>query len=151
MKKHPNALIITVIILLATITVNAQKLPSVQQVSLRAPADMKIDGIATEWDNKFQAYNKATFLFYTIANNDEHLYLTIHATDPTTIIRIITHGITLAVDNGSKNPAVSITFPLIKTNDLGGVKSGVRKKGANTIIVDSAMALKHADSVARVW
>ena len=151
MKRQSITLVIVVMALFNVFTVTAQKLPTVQQGSLRAPVDMKIDGIATEWDNKFQAYSKATQLFYTMANNDDQLYLTIKAADPTTIIRILTHGITLSVDNGSKNPPVSITFPLIKRNDLGDVKSGVRKKGANVTIVDSARALRRADSVARAW
>jgi hypothetical protein len=55
--------------------VNAQKLPNVQKTSLRAPADIKIDGKATEWGAQFQAYNTATELYYTIANDDKRLYL----------------------------------------------------------------------------
>jgi len=53
---------------------NAQKLPEVQTVNLRAPAGIKIDGKPTEWDSKFQAYNKSTNAFYTIANDDDNLY-----------------------------------------------------------------------------
>jgi hypothetical protein len=44
---------------LAFANANAQKLPNVQQVSLRAPANIKIDGKATEWSG-FKALNTAT-------------------------------------------------------------------------------------------
>ena len=56
---------------------NAQKLPNVQQASLRAPENVKVDGKPTEWGDKLQAYNKATDVFYTIANDYNNLYLII--------------------------------------------------------------------------
>jgi hypothetical protein len=44
----------------------AQKLPNKQQISLRAPARLKIDGIVNEWGDKLQAYNHSTQIFYAI-------------------------------------------------------------------------------------
>ena len=38
------------------------------------PANIKIDGKADEWDDKFEAYNAATNLYYTVANDDKRLY-----------------------------------------------------------------------------
>ena len=37
---------------------HAQKLPKVQKTSIRAPENIKIDGKANEWDNKYQAFNR---------------------------------------------------------------------------------------------
>ncbi len=96
----------------------AQKLPNVQQVSLRAPANVKVDGKATEWGDKLQAYNPPTELFYTVANDDSNLYLVVQADKPRIIEKIIAVGITFTINkNGIKdNKAadnVSVTFPLL--------------------------------------
>ena len=45
--------------ILFVLSANAQKLPNTQETSLRAPANLKVDGKPTEWNNQFQAYNKA--------------------------------------------------------------------------------------------
>jgi hypothetical protein len=100
--------------LFAAITVTAQKLPSVQTAGLRAPADIKIDGKPTEW-NKFQAYNNATDIFYTIANDDENLYFIVQATNPEIINRVVGGGVTLGIQKSGKKTDknnMSITYPL---------------------------------------
>ena len=81
---------------------DAQKLPNVQQISVRTPENIKIDGKPTEWNNKFQAYNHATSLFYTISNDDENLYLTIQANDMETLIKITGAGIVFNLNAGGK-------------------------------------------------
>ena len=52
--------ILSILFAVITFTATAQKLPNVQATSLRAPANIKIDGKATEWNDKFQAYNHST-------------------------------------------------------------------------------------------
>jgi hypothetical protein len=95
----------------------AQKLPNTQQVSLRAPSNLKIDGKANEWGDKLQAYNPPTELSYTVANDDSNLYLVVQADKPRVIEKIIAVGITFTINkNGIKDKAadnVSITFPLL--------------------------------------
>jgi len=88
----------------------SQKLPDKQEISLRAPANIKIDGKTTEWKNGLQAYNKATEVFYTLSNDDDKLYLTVQATDPNIIVKIVRGGITLTIN------------PSLKKNDKDGVK-----------------------------
>jgi len=105
---------LSALFLFIAVAANAQKLPNVQQTSLRAPANIKVDGKATEWNNQFQTYNKATEIFYTISNDDDKLYLTVQATDPNIIRKIIGGGITFTVNpSGKKNDkdGVAITFP----------------------------------------
>ena len=46
-------------------SVQAQKLPNKQEISFRAPANVKIDGKATEWGD-FKAYNSAIELLMMI-------------------------------------------------------------------------------------
>ncbi len=107
---------ITLLLLAALgfIQVNAQKLPAVQTTSLRAPANIKIDGKTADWDDKFEAKNPTTDLLYTLANDDKKLYL-VAQTDVETVIKRITNGgIKLVIQkNGSKSEigAATVKFP----------------------------------------
>ncbi len=101
-----------------SLSANAQKLPTVQQAGLYAPASVKIDGKTAEWDNKFQAYNKNTSVFYTMANDDDNLYLVVQATDRLIIDKILTNKLTLTVFNAQDKNIVpiSITTPSFAGN-----------------------------------
>lgn len=105
----------------AFLQANAQKLPNVQQASLRAPADIKIDGKATEWNDKYQAYNKATDINYTLANDDKNLYLVIKAANSMVIQgKILSGGISFTVNhtlNKKDANAITVTYPVIKHKD----------------------------------
>ncbi len=103
------------LLLPCTFTAFAQKLPNKQEAAVFAPDKVKIDGKTTEWGDKFQAYNKATELFYTIANDNENLYLTVQATEPLIARKIIAGGLTLTIssaDKAKKNQNVTITYPV---------------------------------------
>ncbi|RZA02755.1 MAG: hypothetical protein EOP47_05750 [Sphingobacteriaceae bacterium] len=103
------------LLLPCTFTAFAQKLPNKQEASLFAPAKVKIDGKTTEWGDKFQAYNKATELFSTIANDNDNLYLTVQATESLIARKIIAGGLTLSInssDKTKKNEKVNITYPV---------------------------------------
>ncbi|MEO8885079.1 MAG: hypothetical protein ABI367_03390 [Mucilaginibacter sp.] len=125
--------------LLFTITANAQKLPNKQEISLRAPATIKIDGKAGELDNKFQAYNSATDVFYTLSNDDNNLYLIVQATKARIIEKIIAVGVTFIVNTaGEKNMKgkgnKAIVFPLLSVPDGQKIISiaGIKTKNAET-------------------
>ena len=99
---------------------DAKKLPNIQPAELRAPDNIKIDGDAAEWNDTFGAYNRATDVFYTIANDGDNLYFIIRAVDPGIIKRITTLGITLMVNtSGKKNnkDAIAITYPVYNKNE----------------------------------
>ncbi|HEY9533699.1 MAG TPA: hypothetical protein VIQ77_04155 [Mucilaginibacter sp.] len=118
LMKHFRFILLTLFSVIA-LAVNAQKLPKIQEESVYAPVNIKIDGKATEWDGKFQAYNHATNLFYTIANDDNNLYLVVHATEPNIIYKIINGGITFTINpSGKKNDiGIMIIYPLFgRTN-----------------------------------
>jgi hypothetical protein len=95
-------------------TSSAQKLPKTQTQSVLLPLNFKIDGIAAEWNNKFQCFNKNVTLYCTIANDNEHLYLVIQATDPIIVKKIIAGGVRFTVcksgERSEANP-FAITFP----------------------------------------
>ena len=99
-----------------------QHLPNKQTISLRAPSTVKIDGKANEWPEQLQAYNHATDIYYTIANDDNYLYLCIEATVQPVINKIVNGGITFSIhkygDKKDKNNVVSITYPVFQGDPL---------------------------------
>jgi hypothetical protein len=119
-----NKLILAAVLLILPIGIIAQSLPTKQQISLYAPRDIKIDGKSLEWPAGLQAYNHATNLFYTIANDDTNLYLIFKATDKDIIDKIIRGGILLTIKQSNKKKdinAVSITFPLFDRHDAPNI------------------------------
>lgn len=88
----------------------AQNLPSVQEKSIELPTNYKIDGTATEWNNKFSAFNKSTGIQYTIANDSKRLYLTVKAEEIQIIKKIINQGISFIIDNGDTK--LSVAYPV---------------------------------------
>ncbi|RYZ98371.1 MAG: hypothetical protein EOP47_19490 [Sphingobacteriaceae bacterium] len=107
------------------LSANAQKLPNVQATGIYAPANVKVDGKATEWGNQLQAYNKNTSLFYTLANNNDNIYLTIQANDKVALQKAIGGGITFTITSKEKGAkAVSVSTPYL----LGSNRSKITQK-----------------------
>ena len=111
MKKLTTLLLITII----CINSYAQKLPVVQQAGLRAPAKVKIDGKADEWGDKFQAHNTVSDVSYTIANDNNALYVVVQAADVNVINTIFGYGLEFAVHkSGRKNEKdkIAVNYPV---------------------------------------
>ncbi len=92
-----------------------QKLPAKQENSIYAPANVKLDGKITEWEN-LQAYNPATEIAYTMANDKDNLYFVCSATVVEVIQKIIGGGITLSISSVDKKSViepVAITYPIV--------------------------------------
>jgi len=96
-----------------TTLANAQNLPNVQKNSLRAPATIKIDGKAKEWDGKYLAYNKVTEVFYSIANDNENLYLAIYSDNIDITTKILQNGINVSFNSKNKSidKSLQIKYP----------------------------------------
>lgn len=93
---------------------HAQKLPKVQKTGVRAPENIKIDGELSEWNGRFQAYNRGNHLYYTVSNDDNNLYLTTHMDDGVGNIKIFKGGLTFTIIHPAKKAnSLSITFPAI--------------------------------------
>lgn len=113
----PVLQLILTIFLLGTTVSNAQKLPNVQTKSVYAPADIKINGKTSEWNDEYQAYNRVTELFYTISNDDKNVYLTAKAKEKEIIDKIIRGGITWIINreaNKKSKNYLSVTYPAIE-------------------------------------
>jgi len=105
--------------ILFSMAASAQKTPLVQQSALYAPQEVSIDGKPDEWGNQFQAFNRATSLFYTMANDDKNLYMLIRCIEQPTIAKILSGGITLAIKSTANKEAVAVKigYPLISYTD----------------------------------
>ncbi|PJJ84297.1 hypothetical protein [Mucilaginibacter auburnensis] len=109
-------------------SLKAQKLPNKQTVGIKTPANIKVDGKATEWSDQYQAYNNATEVYYTIANTDSVITLVVHATKPQVIQKVLENGITFSIlknktTENSNN--VKILFPSIRFDDCWKIMNGV--------------------------
>lgn len=109
----------------------AQKMPDVQASNMPAPANIRIDGKATEWNDTYAAENKRTNIFYSIANDDKNLYLIIKSADAT---KIMAGGVTFVVNTQGKKrdkDAMSVTYPLISraNRGQGGRGQGGQRQG----------------------
>jgi hypothetical protein len=140
--KH---LVIPLFLLFAGLAAIAQNLPNIQKVSLRAPANVLVDGKATEWNSQFQAFNRATEIFYTMANDDDNLYLAIQVTEPLIIMKLINGGVTLTVQTTAKkndHNNASITYPVIQNNGTISFRLKSKREDGNdstTHTADSIM------------
>ncbi len=112
---------------LAFLQAYAQKLPKVQTAGVRAPANIKIDGKLTEWNDQFQAYNTGQHIYYTISNDDNNLYLSARMDGALGSRKIFKGGLTFAILPLSKeSDKLAITFPItnvgfMKSTELGGM------------------------------
>jgi hypothetical protein len=141
MKK---LILFNVVLLFAGLKIFAQShLKNVQATSVWAPANVKIDGKINEWEDNFQAYNKSTRLFYTLANNEKYLYLAITSTDAQNNTKIAAGGITLTINTAGKKKdkdAFMLTYPVISSTGRGRGRGGRRQasSGDDTAATNAA-------------
>lgn len=136
--------LICLLLFFISFTVNAQKLPNVQQINLRAPQNLKIDGKAEEWNNKFAAYNKAIDVFYTLSNDNDKLYLTIQATDRSIINKIINGGVSLSINKLAKKTGKgipTISYPVFDKKNKPYINWADKAASINEI--DSLMLINN--------
>lgn len=140
---------LTILLLcLVCVSVWAQKLPNVQKGGFRAPDNIKIDGKTNDWDDAFKAYNTNVEIFYTIANDDNNLYLVMKAANADVINKMARGGITFTINHGTgkndENP-VSVYFPALNDKDKVVIGQSVSKKPTETH--DAAIIQKQTDSL----
>lgn len=124
-------------------TALGQKLPKVQTEGLRAPANIKVDGKPAEWGGKLMAYNPAAGFYYSMANDDEFLYILIQAKDQDVINRLLSGGVTFDLGKGkggSEGEPVGFTYPISLNRgiyfDFRDAKRGVSAKVLDSMITD---------------
>lgn len=108
--------ILTIIFL----TANAQKQPRIQEVSVRAPNDIKIDGLLKEWPNSFlNAHNVVNRCYYVVSNDDNNLYFTIRGQGQGVAFKVLNGGLSITINRalGKKERLktkgdITITYPV---------------------------------------
>src|SRR4051812_27283145 len=80
----------------------AQKTTNIQETAVWAPDNIKVDGKLNEWNDSFQALNKATQVYYTLANDDKNLYLVIRSANQNSANKIVAGGLNLTINNTGK-------------------------------------------------
>jgi hypothetical protein len=127
----------------------AQHLPNVQKGGLRAPDKVKIDGKLNEWGDNLQAHNNATEVSYTIANDDNNLYLVVQATKFDIINKAIRGGITLTINHTKSKTdehPIILTFPVMDNSKDGfAITQSFNRKPGET--KDTAIIRKQTDSL----
>ena len=119
---------------LTVVSADAQKLPVKQEGSMRAAANVKIDGKANEWT--FKAYSNAIDVFYAVAHDDENIYLAVKATDEYIVRKILSGGITFVVNSVAKksdDEAATLRYPLFSYKNKPDVKFSLRNTPADSI------------------
>ncbi len=111
------------VLLLAAIGIpaSAQKLNNIQEGSVWAPANVKVDAKLTEWNNTFQAFNKTTNIYYTMANDGANLYFIMKSADQSNNNKIIGGGINITINIAGKKSdkdAFVLIFPVINPANL---------------------------------
>lgn len=125
---------ITLLLLLASVSfAYAQKTTNIQENAVWAPENVKVDGKLTEWNDSFQAMNKATQLYYTVSNDDKNLYLVIRSVNQNSGNKLVAGGLTLTINAAGKksdNNAAVIIFPTANIASLSSlVTPAVRQEG----------------------
>jgi len=98
------------------LSVQAQKVNELQEVSIYAPQLTKADGRNSEWAGATFAQNKATGISYLISNDDKNLYLVVKSTDIGNNTKILAGGITFSINPDGKKKekeSITLTYPLI--------------------------------------
>jgi len=150
---------------LSAVTVNAhpQKQPQIQEISLRAPDNVRVDGKMNEWESPYlaasktdgylQAYNSSSRIYYTVANDDNNLYFVIRGLGSGVSQKFISGGLTITIShaiNSKREKAtdnVAITFPIaqdLKTTRL--VMNSIATAGSY-VDMDSVKFRRQIDSV----
>jgi len=148
-KSLSNAFLLSVLFSVLCSQLFAQKLPSIQEKSVLAPHNVKIDGKAGEWNNRLQAHNRNTEIDYTIANDKANLYIIIQSKDPVIVKKILAGGITVRINADGKkdNKKVAVSYQMV---------ASTAKSQLGLLIAEQATAteentkLKQTDSIVSV-
>jgi hypothetical protein len=123
-----------------------KKLKGAQENSVWAPAHVKVDGHLNEWPDTLQGYNKATALFYTIANDENNLYVVMKSVNRMNSSKIIGGGIDFTINTTDKKKKKQagdfvIKYPIVDMANLQGmIMQRMRPQNGPPQPLDSAAA-----------
>jgi len=110
----------------------AQNKPAQNQLQ-PPPSNITIDGDVKEWGDSLRYYNKEKQLNYSLANDQDNLYMAIRVNDRSEQIRILRAGLTLSIDTrGKKKESFTITFPVGDQSAEGMAETAQDLQGGNS-------------------
>ena len=105
-------IVLTVLTLLMSIELSAQKNPVSQNIFITEA--IEIDADLKDWGDSLKNYNPVTKLNYEIGNDKQNLYLAVKTADQATIRKILSFGFSFSVNTeGKKKLGPTVTFPVI--------------------------------------
>jgi hypothetical protein len=145
---------------------SAQKQPQVQDQSVRAPKNVKIDGRMTEWANPFlskdmtdgylAAYNSSSRVYYTVSNDDNNLYLVIRGLGNGVANKMMQGGMVFTISrytDGKRKKApdnLVIGYPVPIGQKAAGKIMGTLAVAGVYVDDDSVRNRRQIDSVNRI-
>lgn len=153
-------------LIIISLTASAQKQPQIQEGSVRAPENVKIDGKIKEWaspfqnarnnDNYLSAYNSSSRVYYTVANDDDNLYFVIRGLGSGVAQKELSGGLTITVSHATdrkkeKAPDnVSVTFPVPQSIKVTQTIMGQLATVGGYVDEDTTANRKQIDSISAV-
>ncbi len=113
---HKNKIII--LVFLSALFVNSFPAWSQKKAELIttkwAPNAIQVDGLLNDWNDTLSLYNDATKLYYSLANDEENIYLAVKNGSKEGLTKILARGISISanIESDKKNPA-TVTFPVL--------------------------------------
>lgn len=128
----------------------AQKQPQVQQISVRAPENIRIDGKLDEWvSSNLNAYNSIDRIYYVVSNDDDNLYFTLRGIGNGVSKKAIAGGMVLTITKAAKTKSsdhITLLFPL--PQDPETVNGIIGVAGQVASLTDGSVASrKQTDSI----
>jgi len=150
---------------LSAVTVNAhpQKQPQIQEISVRAPDNVRVDGKMNEWASPYlapsktegylQAYNSSSRIYYTVANDDNNLYFVIRGLGGGVSQKFISGGLTITISRATDKKRekakdnVVLTFPIAQDEKTTTLVMNSIGTAGSYVDMDSVKFRRQIDSV----
>jgi hypothetical protein len=86
---------------------------------------IKVDGNLVEWADSLNYYDAASKLSYSLGNDNNNLYLAVKTSDPQSIRKILSFGISFSVNkDGKKKEGPTVNFPVV---DRSAIRTMIQK------------------------
>jgi len=124
----------------------AQKLPNKQEGGVWASIN-NITKKENKWNLPYQAYNSATEVFYTVANDDKNLYLVVKGEKPYIAAKMVYYKVTFQAK--SNDVDLLVKFPVLDRVTRLAITDRVRARALKDI-TDADILKAKKDSIAKV-
>ena len=130
MTRIKNVVLLLLYVLLANSVPAFSQRKAETIITKWAEKPVQIDGSLNDWTDSLTLYNDATRLFYSIANDEENLYLAIRSSSRENLSKILVGGISFSANiEKKKKDSPKVTFPVL--DRTAGRNRNVKNKQAD--------------------